>query len=524
MLSTLRVRNVGSFLDVTVEFDEGLTVLTGETGAGKTLLVEALHLVLGGTDRALPVRDPTASSLVEATFLDGTDEVVAARERSASGRLRAMLDGVTTSAKALSERTAAMCELHGQHEHQVLRRPGAARVILDRSAGIDDSDVRRLRREYREVLAVRERLGGSAPERTRHLELLSHERDEIDAAAPTSPTELEELVEEAVELTALVDARDAITRAIEALDTDGDAASAAALLGGALAELPKELAARSELAELLDRTRLLAATLRRELDHVGDEPGRLDDLNGRISTLQGLVRKHGHTLDNVLVRRKALEAELAQLTADEARAGVVEAELGVVASSLASAETDLASKRLDAGVRLSAEVRSRLGDLALGHAQFDVSVEGTAGDEVGFLFAGSAGFDAAPLADAASGGELSRVMLALTLATRATAACTIFDEVDAGVGGATALALATCLRELSEHSQVVVVTHLASVAAVADHQLVVTAAPDGEGSLINEVVGEERVRELARMLAGDPDHPDAVAHARALLRQGPPAS
>jgi DNA repair protein RecN (Recombination protein N) len=518
MLSTLRVRNVGTFGDVTVELDDGLTVLTGETGAGKTLLVEALHLVLGGSDRSLPVRDATTSSLVEATFVDGTEEVVAARERSASGRLRALLDGTTTSAKALSERTETLCELHGQHEHQVLRRPGAARAFLDRSAGLDDVDVRQLRRDHRELLDLRERLGGSATERRRHLELLAHERDEIDAVAPTSPTELEELLEEAVELTALVDARDAITRAIESLDSDRDAASASAMLGVALAELPKELAARSEAADLLDRTRALASSLRRELDLVGEDPARLDALSDRISKLQGLIRKHGHSLDDVLVRRKALEAELAQLDADEQRSSEVDAELDGVAATLAKAEAHLRAARSGAGARLATDVRGRLGDLALDHATFDVAVDGTAGDEVTFLFAGSSGFEAAPLADAASGGELSRVMLALTLATRASAACTIFDEVDAGVGGATALALATCLRELATHSQVIVVTHLASVAAVADHQLVVTVAPDGNGSRVEAVVGEARIRELARMLAGDPDHPDAVAHARALLR------
>jgi DNA repair protein RecN (Recombination protein N) len=525
MLAALRVRNVGAFDEATVDFDQGFTVLTGETGAGKTLLVEALHLVLGGNDRALPVRDKGAASLVEATFLVGDEEVVAARERSEGGRLRALLDGVTTSAKLLAERTTPFCELHGQHEHQVLRRPGAARSILDRAGGIDDVVVRRLRRELRELAEVRDRLGGDADARSRRAAMLEHELDEIDAVAPNGPGELDALVDEAVELTALVDARDALVRAVGTLDADGDGPSATELVAAALGELPRSLDARRvEIAALLERLRIVAGELRRDVEQLAEDPHRLDQLNARITKLQDLVRKHGRSLADVLERGSALASELAALHADDERAGQVEAEVAVTRRTLELEEHALLEARRDAAVVLESQVQGRLQDLALAKAQFLVRVDGLAGEDVTFLFAGSAGLEPAPLADAASGGELSRVMLAVSLATRADGACMVFDEVDAGVGGATALALAACLRELASHCQVVVVTHLATVAALADHQVVVTADAEGRGSRAVVVAGEERVRELARMLGGDAEHPDALAHARSLLVRDPAAT
>jgi DNA repair protein RecN (Recombination protein N) len=519
MLETLRVRNYGAVDEAVIEFEPGLTVLTGETGAGKTLLVEALHLVLGGAERGLPARQPALPSLAEAVFSDGDGEVVLARERSAQGRLRAVLDGTTASAQALSERAAGLCELHGQHEHQVLRRPGAARTLLDRTGGIDDTAVQSLRSERRELLALRERLGGETAERARRLEIAVHDRDEIDLVAPTGPGEIEELQADATILADLVEARDALRAATAALDADGDEPSAAQLVGSALSALPRSLVpARESLAALLEQVREVRGELAASLQRIEDDPERLALLDERIARLRDLVRKHGDSLGAVLERRGALGDEIVRLEADEAAAVELEGRLTSLERELCAEEAALLEVRLGAAKVLTSNVQARLGSLALTHARFEVRVEGTAGEQVQFLFAGSDAFEPAPLADVASGGELSRVMLALTLASPSRASCMVFDEVDAGVGGTTARTLAQCLAELAADHQVIVVTHLASVAAAARHHVVVTRSdvPAGPAS-VRLLDAEGRVQEIARMLAGDPDDPVAIAHASGLL-------
>jgi DNA repair protein RecN (Recombination protein N) len=519
MLETLRIANLGAVDGLVVEFDDGLTVLTGETGVGKTLLVEALHLVLGGADRGVPVRDPTRPSRVEAVFATSEGELVLARERSSGGRLRALVDGALSSAQVLTGRAEPLCELHGQHEHQVLRTAGAARALLDRAGDVDDGEIRKLRAQRRTLLEVRERLGGNAEDRARRLELVAHECDEIDAVAPEGADEVERRLEEAGAVAAILESREALLGAAEALDSDSDDPSAAGLLADALALLPRALEVpRGKLTDLLDQVRALGGELRGELEALEEDPERLSALNERIARLQALVRKHGLVLADVLERRIALGEELARLHDDEARSKGLDEELGRLAVALDSAEARVRSEREHAGVALAEAVQRRLGSLALPHARFEVLVQGDAGEDVGFLFAGSGAFAPAPLADTASGGELSRVMLALTLATRAEVPCVVFDEVDAGVGGQTARSLAACLSELAEDHQVIVVTHLATIAAAAAHHLVVTrsATVDGPAEL-RAVTGEDRVEEIARMLAGDSADPVARAHATALL-------
>jgi len=519
MLETLRVRNYGAVDEAVIEFEAGLTVLTGETGAGKTLLVEALHLVLGGADRRLPVRKPALPSLVEAVFSTDAGEVVLARERSAQGRLRAMLDGATASAQVLSDRASELCELHGQHEHQVLRRAGAARVLLDRTAGIDDGDVQQLRAERRELVALRDRLGGESEVRARRLEVALHDRDEIDAVSPSGPDEIELLQEEATALAELVEARDALLAAAGALEADGDEPSAAQLVGGALSALPRTLtAARESLTELMDQVREVRGELLASLQRIEDDPERLAHLDQRVGRLRDLVRKHGDSLSDVLKRREMLDDEVIRLESDDKIALELEGRLAGLHVRLGAEEASLLEQRERAAAVLTRSVQDRLGALALAHARFEARVEGTAGEQVQFLFAGSGAFEPAPLADVASGGELSRVMLALTLASPTRASCLVFDEVDAGVGGASARTLAACLAELATDHQVVVVTHLASVAAAAMHQVVVTKSETlGGAASIRQLDGEDRVVEIARMLAGDPTDPVAIAHAAGLL-------
>jgi DNA repair protein RecN (Recombination protein N) len=467
----------------------------------------------------VPVRAPDQPSRVEAVFAGVDGEVVLARERSAGGRLRALVDGSLSSAPSLSTVAASLCELHGQHEHQVLRNPGAARALLDRAGGIDDVELRGLRARRRDLDEVQARLGGSAEERTRRLELVRHEIAEIDAVAPEGDDELARRLGEAAAVSMILESKDALHGAVRALDADGDDPTAAGLLAAALSLVPRPLEGpRARLGDLLDQVRDLSRELTGELEALVDDPERLEALNDRIARLQALIRKHGQGLDDVLARRTALGSELAQLDADAARASALDVERSVLAAALDDAEGRVGAARASAARALSTSVQDRLASLALPHARFEVTVEGPAGEQVQFLFAGSSAFDPAPLADTASGGELSRVMLALTLATRAEVPCVVFDEVDAGVGGTTARSLAACLTELARDHQVIVVTHLATIAAAAAHHLVVTRPGAGDGPAEVRVVrGRARVEEVARMLAGDATDPVAITHAEALL-------
>jgi DNA repair protein RecN (Recombination protein N) len=526
MLASLRIRNVGAVDEVVLELEPGLTVLTGETGAGKTLLLEALHLVLGGAPRSLPVRDPDRPVLAEALFVEaGGDEVVLARELAPGGRLRAAVDGHTASARQLAERGEVLCHLHGQHEHQVLRTPGAARALLDRAAGIDDSTVRSLRAEERTLRAERDSLGGDADDRSRRLDLASHELAEIDAVSPTGPLELDERLEEVQRLSEVVESRDALGQAASILDDEGDGPSAAQLLSAALAALPRGLQGpRDELLGIVDQVRALAAQLRADLEALEADPGRLDALNERVARLQGLVRKHGQTLTDVLARRAALASDVERLEAADATLRELDGAIDASAQRVGVEEARLLGQRTAGAAVLGEAVTAQLERLALARATFTVAVGGAAGEDVTFLFSGSASFAPAPLADAASGGELSRVMLALTLCARSGAPTIVFDEVDAGVGGATARVLAACLADVAQERQVLVVTHLASIAAVAAHHFVVTPGDGTIPTTLLAVSGDERTREIARMLAGDASDPVALDHARALLAGDPVSS
>jgi DNA repair protein RecN (Recombination protein N) len=524
MLQTLHVRNIGAVDDVVIDFAEGLNVLSGETGAGKTLLVEALHLVLGGGDRNLPVRDPDSASSVEAVFIDeGGAEVLFARELPAGGRLRALIDGRTVSAQILAERAATLCELHGQHEHQVLRQPGAARALLDRAGRIDSSAVQGLRLEHRRLVESQARLGGSADDRSRRIDFLAHELGEIDAVAPADGDEIERLLAEVAALSETVEAKEAIMRAGAAIDGEGDEPSAVGMVQLALSEVPQGLTGvRDDLLEISERLRTLASRLRDDLEALEEDPHRLGLLDERVGRLQGLVRKHGHSLSDVISKRDEIAAALETLREDESAAVSIGRRLDAVAGDLAAAEGRLLQARRAAAAALSGAVHQRLGGLALEHARFEAAVDGPGGDQVAFLFAGSRAFEPAPLAEAASGGELSRVMLALTLATDVGAGCLVFDEVDAGIGGATARSLAACLAETAMHRQVIVVTHLATVAAAATHHVLVSrGASHTSPASVRTVRGEERVAEVARMLSGGAGDDTAMAHAASLLDPGP---
>ncbi len=530
MLTDLRVQDLGVIEDLSLVFGPGMTALTGETGAGKTLVVEALQLVLGGRTGPGIVRAGAGEALVEARFVvgEGRDEreVVLARSVPAQGRSRAWVDGRMAPLRALAEAAAELVEIHGQHEHRALVTAAAQRAVLDAFAGTDLSRVQALRSQVRSIGEALAALGGDDQARAREADVLRYQVDEIAAAGLDDPAEEAALRAEEERLADAGAYREAALGALELVDPgdDGGAlellARAAGVLAGREAFDPyrERLAAAS--VELSD----LARTLRDDVEGWEDDPARLAEVQERRRLLGGLRRKYGEDLAAVMAYGREAADRLALLEDAEGEAARLSAERAARLDELAGAEAAVRAVRARAAGDFGARVGERLGSLAMAGARVEVRVapDGT-GEPVGLLLGANVGEPAQPLARAASGGELARAMLAIRLVGTGGPQTMVFDEVDAGVGGAAALALGQALHEVARSRQVLVVTHLAQVAAQADAQISVVKAASGGRTATSAaaVSGEERVTELSRMLSGHPGSDAARAHARELL--GAPA-
>jgi DNA repair protein RecN (Recombination protein N) len=530
LLADLRVRDLGVIEDVTVGFGAGLNVLTGETGAGKTLLVDALHLLLGGRADAGAVRAGASEAVVEGRFVDeaGEAETVLARSVSATGRSRAEVDGRMVTVAALAEVGAGLVELHGQHQHRALVTPSAQRRALDAFGRVDTAPLRAARRRLAVLEEELAGLGGDAAQREREADLLRFQVEEIAAAAIESPDEDVSLAAEEETLSRVTEHRQAVAGALDLL-VDADGASVAdvlaktsGLLGGHLGLAEVEARVRGLMAEVSD----VAAELRRLGDAFEDDPARLDEVRRRRQLLFDLGRKYGPGLDGVVATLGRARARLAELETASARAAELEAAAAAARRAVDDAAAVVATGRRRSGPELAAAVERTLQGLAMAGARLVVDVDGPGpADEVVFRLAANRGEPFQPLAKAASGGELARTMLAVRLAVGGTAGVLVFDEVDAGIGGRAADAVGHALARLGARYQVIVVTHLAQVAARAEHHLSVSKV-ERSGRTFSTVAvldGEARVLELGRMLSGDPDSDVARAHARELLgRAGSP--
>ncbi len=520
MLLELAVRDLGVIDEMHLLLGPGMTAVTGETGAGKTLVVEAIELLVGGRADATLVRPGAKEARVDGRFVIGDEEVVLSRVVPADGRSRAYVDGRPAPVSSLAERGAGLVDLHGQHAHQSLLRPGAQRHALDRFGGVDLAPLRALRRRLREVDAAIEASGGDARARAREVDLLRFEVEEIDGAAIAGDDEDERLAREEAVLADASAHRDAGAAALAALAEEGGAVDA---VGAALAAL----AGRAPFAELEARLRAAgvelgdaATELRAVTEAVEEDPARLAAVQERRARLRDLRRKYGDTLAEVLAYRDGAAARLAELEGHDARVARLEAERAHLAAKERAAAAAVAAARREAAPQLAAAVQERLVALGMPAARVAVAVEGDdPADDVAFLFSANPGEPVRPLARIASGGELARAMLALRLVLTEGPPTMVFDEVDAGIGGEAAVAVGAALADLARARQVLVVTHLAQVAAAADAQVSVrkhevdgrtraTAAP---------VVGEDRVVELSRMLSGSPASATAREHAEELL-------
>jgi DNA repair protein RecN (Recombination protein N) len=553
VLSELRVENLLLIERAELRLGPGLNVLTGETGAGKTVLAHALDLLLGGRARPGIVRPGAAEAYVEGVFelssalrarvgerlAPDAEELVIARRVTAEGRTRAYLGGRSATVADLQELGAELIAFYGQHEHRKLMLASAQLEILDGFCGAGHLARRgRVAEAWARVRALEaslEELRERAGARDRELDLLEYELGEIEAAAPDEAEEAELLTVrerlrhlEALRAAALGAAEAA---APEAVEVDGGGAVALLAAGGAA--LDGVTGVDGALDALAERWRALAleaddlaGELRRYAEGLEAEPGALDRAEERLAVLERLKRKHGGTIAAVLAHAERCRARRDELAGAEVALERATADLEAARAELGSRAGELSAARAEAAPRLAADVRARLADLAMEGATFEIALEprepGPSGaDAVEFLIAPNAGVPAGLLREIASGGELSRVMLALMGAANASgAAALVFDEVDAGIGGHTARAVGAQLRALAEGRQVVCITHLPQIASLAERHFSIAkdASADPARTTVTALEGGAVVAELVRMLGADAGDVAARRHAKELLR------
>jgi DNA repair protein RecN (Recombination protein N) len=521
LLVELRVQNLGVIDDLALHLGSGMTALTGETGAGKTLLVEALELLMGGRADPTLVRAGTDGAVVEGRFSHDGTEMVVVREIPADGRSRAYIDGRMATAAALAEVGTGLVDLHGQHAHQSLLHQSAQRAALDRYAGVTTEHVENAQADVRALDERLADLGGDERALARELDLLAFQLDELESAALSDPEEDAFLQAEETVLSSAGALRQAVAEARNLLGQDDGSrdligrASAALAHHEPLGDLGERLETVS--AEIDD----VLADLRGRSEGFEDDPERLAAVQERRRLLSELRRKYGVTLSAVIEFRDAARARLGDIQAGDARRAELAEQRDRALEALTAAEEALGDARRAAAPQLGQEIETRLRVLALPRARLEVSVprEGR-GDAVEFRFGANAGEAALPLAKVASGGELARAMLATRLVLTDAPPTLVFDEVDAGIGGEAALYVGRALAELGERHQVLVVTHLAQVAAFATEQIAIEKRESADRTVTTSrpVSGEERLAELSRMLSGQPASLTARRHAEELLQ------
>ncbi len=572
MLEELRIRGLGVIADATLELSPGLTVVTGETGAGKTMVVAGLGLLFGGRADASRVRAGERQALVEGRLAldaggpaalratdagaefdeDGT--VVASRSVSADGRSRAYLGGRSVPVGLLGSLGEHSVTVHGQADQLRLLQPVEQRAALDRYAGAEVDDLRSRHQSayerWRAVVADIERRSSAARERIQEADLLRHGLAEIAAVDPV-PGEDQALSAEVSRLEHADALRSAAAGAAAALvgDPTVDVADVTGLLAAAtraIEAVAEHDPALAEQAKRLAEAGYVAADVATELASyaasLDADPLRLAQLHDRRAALHRLTRTYADTVDGVLAWASAAADRLDELDNSQERLDQLTAERGIAAGELAQTAVALSQARSGAAERFSMAVTAELAELALPRAQVEATVRSrpaTAGqpsltvgeelvavgpdgiDEVELLLVPHAGAPARPLQKGASGGELSRIMLAVEVifADADRVPTLVFDEVDAGVGGRAAVEVGRRLARLAASHQVLAVTHLPQVAAFADRHLVVVKDDDGSvtASGVREVSAGERARELARMLAGLDGSKTGLAHAEELL-------
>jgi DNA repair protein RecN (Recombination protein N) len=566
VLKELRIRNLAVFESVTIPFAAGLNVLTGETGAGKSIMIDALTLLLGervqpaetirtGAESAtieavfaLPKKSPIPALLEAHGFTPDDGQLIVRRELVRNGRGRVFLNDSNATLAVAEKLGEALVEVHGQHESQALLRPSRHLDLLDAFGGLailrDKLSPRY--EEWRGLAAEVAELTASARDKTSRLDLFRSQIAEIEAAR-LRPAEEDQLREERKRLQNAERLAEGAGNAYRHLYDDPAAASTR--LGQAISTLrdlakidPSVEPTVKSLDEVLVQLDEAVRALRTYRDAIVFDPPRLDEIERRLDEIGRLKRKYGDSVDAVLAAHRQMTADLDKLTHGDEQGRQLGERLEKLRGELATRAADLSSRREQAAARLENLVTAELnelgiekpvfkvrftrepageGEIAVGSQSWRLSPRGV--DQVEFLFSPNPGEEARPLARIASGGELSRTMLALKviLATTDAVPILIFDEVDAGIGGKTADTVGRKLRQVARTRQVLCITHLPQIASYADHHLRTDKRVEGERTLtsVAALAKDDRVREIARMLGGESITDTSLQHARELLGQ-----
>lgn len=550
MLKLLRVKNLALIDELELELNRGLNVLTGETGAGKSILINAISLAVGERTDVEQIRTGADSAVVEAVFdlrehkaiqralkelgCGEADELVICRVLERVGRTRCSVNGHPIGLKVLKRIGELLVDIHGQHEHQSLLRPETHIAYLDKYGGERLGSLleeyRQLYDSLKEVEALKRKMVSSERERERRIDLLHYQAREIDAAKLV-PGEEEELKAERQRLLHSEKLLEAVRRIRRCLCGDEDAEGAIPLLSEALAELRRSSQWDERLGEHLEHVGQAIYSLEdvaKWIDEYASKlefnPLRLEEIESRLALISALKRKYGDSVEEVLAYRQRIEEELRLLESHEEHLEELERRSAELREKLSEVATRLSAARCEAAREMEKAMEEQLHSLMMDKARFKVSIvreEDEGGlsidgmryafdrdgvDRVEFLISPNEGEPLKPLAKIASGGEISRVMLALRAILRSTheIPTLIFDEIDVGIGGRTAEAVGMKLKSVSKFAQVICVTHLPQIACMADTHIVVKKVTKHGRTLIqaHQLSFDERVAEIARMLAG----------------------
>lgn len=527
MLVELSIENLGIIESSRLTFDSGFTAFTGETGAGKTMLVEAIGLVVGQRADVSVIRDGAEEARVEARFVtsgpDGDVETILCRVLHREGRSRAYINDRMATVATLAEVGQSLVDIHGQHAHQRLMSASVQRDSLDAFGKVDISALREAREAVTQIDANLAALGGDEKSRVREIDLLSFQCEEIENAGLSRPDEDQALSREEDELGDVVRHQEALLKVSALLSDDGNAVDLLGQVSRSLSPITSMREIRERVENLLAELNDISHTVRGAAENSEENPERLEEIRLRRQALRDLVRKYGDTIADVMAFGAEARTRLNELLSYSERVQELEASRATALKVLHSRQLEVGRQRRKTAPGLAAAVEKRLRLLALPHATIQVAVgdEGSdpSGEAVSFMLAANPGSAPMPITKVASGGELARVMLALRLVLTTDPATMVFDEVDAGIGGAAAVAVAQALRELGTDHQVFAVTHLAQVAASAHSHIVVSKSVKSGKTYgrATKVLQEDRVGEIARMLSGGIADESALTHAQEIL-------